>query len=184
MCTKTPLAFPLHPRSIHQSTVYQKAMRISTYALSGGMMTMGQITNHMSVDANNVMIFSQFLHEVWAVPFKVRIIHSLRALARKSLFKRGGTHCFPRRARPEKIAERGRDSDIVFPSSKFLGQFSRDGVGLSSLTSNLSDKQASKKRVLLFRDPQIVGGGGAFDIMSPTFQIVDESPPPPSINLI
>ncbi|XP_054751630.2 ATP-binding cassette sub-family C member 9-like [Lytechinus pictus] len=63
----------LHVRSAIQSMVYWKSMRMSTYAISGGMMTMGQITNHMSVDANNVMMFFQLSNEIWAVPLKIII---------------------------------------------------------------------------------------------------------------
>ena len=51
--------------------VYEKSLRLSTYAMSGGMMTTGQITNHMSVDAQSVM-FSFFLAiAIWATPLKV-----------------------------------------------------------------------------------------------------------------
>ena len=34
-------------------------------------MTVGQITNHMSVDAYNMFFFSQRMHYLWAVPFRV-----------------------------------------------------------------------------------------------------------------
>eukprot|EP00057_Strongylocentrotus_purpuratus_P024846 XP_011679320.1 PREDICTED: ATP-binding cassette sub-family C member 9-like [Strongylocentrotus purpuratus] len=63
----------LHVRSAIQTMVYWKSMRMSTYAMSGGMMTMGQITNHMSVDANNIMMFFQLSNEIWAVPLKIII---------------------------------------------------------------------------------------------------------------
>ena len=36
---------------------------------------------------------------------------------------------------------------LFLPSSKFDGQFSRHGVGVSSCFTNLSDKQASKQGV-------------------------------------
>ncbi|XP_071484824.1 ATP-binding cassette sub-family C member 9-like [Diadema antillarum] len=61
----------IHARSAIQSVVYEKSLRLSTYAMSGGMMTMGQITNHMSVDANNVMMFFMLGNEVWATPVKI-----------------------------------------------------------------------------------------------------------------
>ncbi|XP_041460450.1 ATP-binding cassette sub-family C member 9-like isoform X1 [Lytechinus variegatus] len=61
----------IHARSALQSTIYEKSLRLSTYAMTGGSMTMGQITNHMSVDANNIMFFFMFANEVWATPFKL-----------------------------------------------------------------------------------------------------------------
>ncbi|XP_072179239.1 ATP-binding cassette sub-family C member 9-like [Diadema setosum] len=63
----------LHARAAIQAMVYEKSMRLSTFAMSGGMMTMGQITNHMSVDANNVMMFFTMCNEIWAVPLKIVI---------------------------------------------------------------------------------------------------------------
>ncbi|XP_022102313.1 ATP-binding cassette sub-family C member 9-like [Acanthaster planci] len=37
-------------------------------------MTMGQITNHMSADATNVMMMMQFMHFLWSAPFQIVII--------------------------------------------------------------------------------------------------------------
>ena len=34
-------------------------------------MTMGQITNHMSVDALNLMNSMQWVHYVWSIPYVV-----------------------------------------------------------------------------------------------------------------
>ena len=51
--------------------VFDKSLRLSTYAMSGGSMTVGEITNHMSTDAMNVLFFCQRMHYLWAVPFKV-----------------------------------------------------------------------------------------------------------------
>ena len=54
-----------------QTMVYDKSLRLSSYSISGGSMTVGQITNHMSVDAYNMFFFSQRMHYLWAVPFRV-----------------------------------------------------------------------------------------------------------------
>ncbi|XP_072177741.1 ATP-binding cassette sub-family C member 9-like [Diadema setosum] len=61
----------LHVRSAIQSMVYEKALRLSTYAMSGGMMTMGQITNHMSIDATNVQFFFNYGVEIFTIPVKI-----------------------------------------------------------------------------------------------------------------
>ncbi|XP_072031469.1 ATP-binding cassette sub-family C member 9-like [Amphiura filiformis] len=51
--------------------VYDKALRLSSYSISGGSMTVGEITNHMSTDAFNVFYFCQRLHYLWAIPFRL-----------------------------------------------------------------------------------------------------------------
>ncbi|XP_072025400.1 ATP-binding cassette sub-family C member 9-like [Amphiura filiformis] len=61
----------VHVRSALQTTVYEKSLRLSTYAISGGEMTMGRITNHMSTDATAMLFLFQWLHHLWAIPIQV-----------------------------------------------------------------------------------------------------------------
>ncbi|XP_022102307.1 ATP-binding cassette sub-family C member 9-like [Acanthaster planci] len=61
-------------RAAIQSMVYKKALRLATFATTGGQMTMGQITNHMSADATNVMMMLQSMHFLWSAPFQIVII--------------------------------------------------------------------------------------------------------------
>ncbi|XP_041459434.1 ATP-binding cassette sub-family C member 9-like isoform X1 [Lytechinus variegatus] len=63
----------LHVKSAIQSMVYEKSLRLSTYAMSGGMMTMGQVTNHMSLDATNVQQFFNWANELWTIPIKFAV---------------------------------------------------------------------------------------------------------------
>ncbi|XP_063952995.1 ATP-binding cassette sub-family C member 9-like isoform X1 [Lytechinus pictus] len=63
----------VHVKSAIQSMVYEKSLRLSTYAMSGGMMTMGQVTNHMSVDAANVQFFFDRGNEVWVAPIRIAV---------------------------------------------------------------------------------------------------------------
>ncbi|XP_072031468.1 ATP-binding cassette sub-family C member 9-like [Amphiura filiformis] len=61
----------LHIRTSLQTMVYDKALRLSSYTISGGSMTVGQITNHMSTDAFNLFFFCQRMHYLWAVPLRL-----------------------------------------------------------------------------------------------------------------
>ncbi|XP_071498097.1 ATP-binding cassette sub-family C member 9-like [Diadema antillarum] len=63
----------VHVKSALQSMVYEKSLRLSTFAMSGGMMTMGQVTNHMSVDAANVQFFFDRANELWTVPIRIAL---------------------------------------------------------------------------------------------------------------
>ena len=58
---------------------------------------------------------------------------------------------------------RGGGSNTFFASSKFLGQFSRHGVGVSSYITNLSDKQASKQQQQKALKEQVLWKGGPND---------------------
>ncbi|XP_038059425.1 ATP-binding cassette sub-family C member 9-like [Patiria miniata] len=58
-------------RTALQTMVYEKALRLSTYATTGGKMTMGQITNHMSTDAMAVLYMFQTFHYLWAIPIQI-----------------------------------------------------------------------------------------------------------------
>ena len=51
--------------------VYEKALRLSTYATTGGKMTMGQITNHMSTDAMAVLYMFQTFYYLFSIPIQV-----------------------------------------------------------------------------------------------------------------
>ena len=52
--------------------VYEKTLRLSTVATTGGKMTMGQITNHMSVDPNAIQFMFQMVNNLWAIPVQVQ----------------------------------------------------------------------------------------------------------------
>ncbi|KAJ8047637.1 ATP-binding cassette sub-family C member 8 [Holothuria leucospilota] len=60
-----------HVKSAIQAAVYNKALRLSTWTISGGEMTTGQITNHMSVDATNILNCFQWIHYIWAIPLQL-----------------------------------------------------------------------------------------------------------------
>ncbi|XP_072032683.1 ATP-binding cassette sub-family C member 9-like isoform X2 [Amphiura filiformis] len=64
----------VHARTALQTMVFDKALHLSSYTISGGSMTVGQITNHVSTDAMNIMYFCQRIHYVWAVPLKITLI--------------------------------------------------------------------------------------------------------------
>ena len=54
--------------------VYEKSLQLSTYHLSSGAMSTGHVTNHISVDAYNIMYFFYNFNETWAIPIKVRFL--------------------------------------------------------------------------------------------------------------
>ena len=58
--------------------VFEKALRVSTFATTGGQMTMGQITNHMASDATNIMTSVQTVNFLWSSPIKVSVNISYR----------------------------------------------------------------------------------------------------------
>ncbi|XP_033104385.1 ATP-binding cassette sub-family C member 9-like, partial [Anneissia japonica] len=57
----------IHLRAALQTSVYDKALKLSTWTMTGGSMTMGQITNLMSVDAMNLLNSAQWVHYIWRV---------------------------------------------------------------------------------------------------------------------
>nr|XP_006820966.1 PREDICTED: ATP-binding cassette sub-family C member 9-like [Saccoglossus kowalevskii] len=61
----------MHVRTSLQNHVYEKSMRLSSWTMTGGDMTMGLITNHMSVDAVSVYWFYMLSHLLWGIPFQV-----------------------------------------------------------------------------------------------------------------
>ncbi|XP_022081016.1 ATP-binding cassette sub-family C member 8-like isoform X2 [Acanthaster planci] len=58
-----------HVQIALQAMVYDKSLRLASYTLTGGSMTVGQITNHMSVDALNVLEAFQILFYLFSVPY-------------------------------------------------------------------------------------------------------------------
>ncbi|XP_071784449.1 ATP-binding cassette sub-family C member 8-like isoform X1 [Asterias amurensis] len=60
-----------HIKASLQAAVYDKSLRLSSYTMTGGAMTMGQITNHMSVDTTNILNSTQWVHYVWSIPFVI-----------------------------------------------------------------------------------------------------------------
>eukprot|EP00057_Strongylocentrotus_purpuratus_P027514 XP_011681988.1 PREDICTED: ATP-binding cassette sub-family C member 9-like [Strongylocentrotus purpuratus] len=63
----------MHIRTAIQTMVYEKSLRLSTYATTGGMMTMGQITNHMSTDAMSLLFCFQMMHYCWSIPLQITV---------------------------------------------------------------------------------------------------------------
>ncbi|XP_038066901.1 ATP-binding cassette sub-family C member 9-like [Patiria miniata] len=60
-------------RAAIQAMVYEKSLRLSTVATTGGKMNMGQITNHMSVDPNAIQIMFQNFNNLWCIPVQLII---------------------------------------------------------------------------------------------------------------
>ncbi|XP_033646525.1 ATP-binding cassette sub-family C member 9-like [Asterias rubens] len=60
-----------HIKVAFQAAIYDKSLRLSSYTMTGGAMTMGQITNHMSVDTTNILNSTQWVHYVWSIPFVI-----------------------------------------------------------------------------------------------------------------
>ncbi|XP_038067451.1 ATP-binding cassette sub-family C member 9-like [Patiria miniata] len=60
-----------HIKAALQAAIYDKSLRLSSYTMSGGYMTMGQITNHMSVDTTNILNSAQWFHYIWSIPFVI-----------------------------------------------------------------------------------------------------------------
>ncbi|XP_071961483.1 ATP-binding cassette sub-family C member 9-like [Antedon mediterranea] len=56
-----------------QAIVYEKSLALSTYAITGGQMTMGQITNHMSTDAMSLVYIFQLGNQLWSIPVIIGI---------------------------------------------------------------------------------------------------------------
>ncbi|XP_070536868.1 ATP-binding cassette sub-family C member 9-like [Ptychodera flava] len=57
-----------------QTHTYEKALHLSSWALSSGDTTAGKITNHMSVDAIALQNFLVFCPQIGAIPFRIVII--------------------------------------------------------------------------------------------------------------
>ena len=68
----------------------------------------------------------------------------------------------------------GGGDSVTFSASKFLGQFSRHGVGVYIVHHhNLSDKLKKKKKKNKKKNPDPKGGGGGLNPLPPT--------PPPAL---
>ncbi|XP_022081211.1 ATP-binding cassette sub-family C member 9-like [Acanthaster planci] len=63
----------LNVRAAIQTMVYEKSLRLSTVATTGGKMNMGQITNHMSVDPNAIQFMFQMVNNLWAIPVQLAV---------------------------------------------------------------------------------------------------------------
>ncbi|XP_033637853.1 ATP-binding cassette sub-family C member 9-like [Asterias rubens] len=68
----------IHFRSSIQTMVFEKSLRISTFVISNGDMTMGQIANHMSTDAINIFYMVQFI--CWMVTVPIQIVVTMTLL--------------------------------------------------------------------------------------------------------
>ncbi|XP_070558013.1 ATP-binding cassette sub-family C member 9-like [Ptychodera flava] len=64
----------VHFRTSLQCHVYEKSLRLASWTITGGERTMGQITNHMSVDALSVHLFYVYAHHLWLVPTQVVLL--------------------------------------------------------------------------------------------------------------
>ncbi|XP_022110730.1 ATP-binding cassette sub-family C member 9-like [Acanthaster planci] len=61
-------------RSSIQTLVYEKSLSLATFASTGGEMTAGQITNHMSTDAMNLLYMFQHLQYLCIMPFLMALV--------------------------------------------------------------------------------------------------------------
>nr|XP_006820964.1 PREDICTED: ATP-binding cassette sub-family C member 9-like [Saccoglossus kowalevskii] len=64
----------MHVRTALQNHVYEKSMRLSSWTMTSGDMTMGLITNHMSVDAISFYWWYLFINYLWTVPFQIIVL--------------------------------------------------------------------------------------------------------------
>ncbi|CAH1800691.1 unnamed protein product [Owenia fusiformis] len=64
-------------RAAIQSMVYHKSLRLSTYTMSEGTMTQGQILNHMSNDCFHVMMLFYMGHFAWTLPIQGQILNHM-----------------------------------------------------------------------------------------------------------
>ncbi|XP_077978183.1 ATP-binding cassette sub-family C member 9-like [Glandiceps talaboti] len=61
-------------RSALQSFTYEKSLHLSSWSLSSGQMTVGQIANHMSVDAIAVQTFTMLTTSIVSIPYQIVVI--------------------------------------------------------------------------------------------------------------
>ena len=61
--------------------VYEKSLSLTTSSTTSGDLTMGQITNHMSNDAMNLLYMFQYLQFLCALPFMVSINSILKVIS-------------------------------------------------------------------------------------------------------
>ena len=54
--------------------VYSKALKLSSLTITSGKQTVGQIMNHMTMDASFLMWLFFFIHYIWATPVQVSAI--------------------------------------------------------------------------------------------------------------
>ncbi|XP_030856170.1 ATP-binding cassette sub-family C member 9 isoform X1 [Strongylocentrotus purpuratus] len=60
-------------RAAIQSAVYAKSLRLSSSVIGSGSLTIGEITNHMSVDPRAIFLALQWFHSCWFIPYQVVI---------------------------------------------------------------------------------------------------------------
>ncbi|XP_070558784.1 ATP-binding cassette sub-family C member 9-like [Ptychodera flava] len=70
--------YAIRVQSALQAFTYEKSLHLSTSSLSSGDMTVGQITNHMSVDATAIFWFTMYQPWLWTGPIIARNIHLYR----------------------------------------------------------------------------------------------------------
>ena len=51
--------------------IYDKSLKLSTWSLTSGDMTQGQMVNYIAVDSYNLMYLFYFFNYCWAVPIQV-----------------------------------------------------------------------------------------------------------------
>ncbi|XP_022104006.1 ATP-binding cassette sub-family C member 9-like [Acanthaster planci] len=64
----------IHLRVGLQVAVYDKTLRLSSHTLTSGEMTTGQITNYMSVDAQNIQTMFEFVHYAYSIPIQITVL--------------------------------------------------------------------------------------------------------------
>ncbi|XP_070557451.1 ATP-binding cassette sub-family C member 9-like [Ptychodera flava] len=63
----------IYARTAMQAFIYDKSLRLSTWTLSSGDMAIGQITNHMSVDALSIHWFTIGHTWIWPIPYQASV---------------------------------------------------------------------------------------------------------------
>ncbi|XP_070557297.1 ATP-binding cassette sub-family C member 8-like [Ptychodera flava] len=69
--------YAIRVQSALQAFTYEKSLHLSTSSLSSGDMTVGQITNHMSVDATAIFWFTMYQPWLWTGPIMVVVVITL-----------------------------------------------------------------------------------------------------------
>ncbi|XP_070559514.1 ATP-binding cassette sub-family C member 9-like isoform X2 [Ptychodera flava] len=64
----------IYARTAIQAFIYDKSLRLSTWSLSSGDMAIGQITNHMSVDALSIHWFTLGHIWIWPIPYQITVV--------------------------------------------------------------------------------------------------------------
>ncbi|XP_022080967.1 ATP-binding cassette sub-family C member 9-like isoform X2 [Acanthaster planci] len=67
----------VHLRVGVQAAVYNKSLRLSSWTVTSGAMTTGQITNLMSVDSLNLMMFYQYGQYAYSLPIMITVLMAM-----------------------------------------------------------------------------------------------------------